>query len=270
MPRYIDQPIRPSLQTFREDVPHPSQRRGNAYSQDVQEIAVQNRLNGNDFNPAITELQQQWLYPHPDTVDKFVARHAVVGHSRAYQRTGNARSEREVLGIYLVHFAMYRACLPKATAAEVNAYLFQMNRWDPTYEPYSNSQLTRANQRLHLTKKKSSTTAYQALQPANVLWRDMYWNMIYPYGMANVDPRFVIDIDESSGSVDGSNRTSGTCLIGERAAVNTPIPGKYLQDNDGASGCFYNGENPSRSAANTAYRLTFSILFWSKIDFGHV
>jgi hypothetical protein len=48
-------------------------------------------------------------------------------------------------------------------------------------------------------------------------WRHNYFNMNYPFGIRNVDPRFRIDLDEASGSVDGVNRTYGTCLVGTRA-----------------------------------------------------
>ena len=41
--------------------------------------------------------------------------------------------------------------------------------------------------------------------------------MNYPFGIADIDPRKVIDLDEAAGSVDGANRSCGTCLIGNRA-----------------------------------------------------
>jgi hypothetical protein len=217
MPRNFDQDIRPPLQVFQGNVPHPSECRGNPYSQDTREMAVQNRLNGNDNLPATVLLQEQHLYPHPDTVSRYINRQREVGHARAYRHTGNARSEREVQGVNLIWLSLFRVALPKATSAEINAFLYEMNVHDPQYEIYSASQICRAEQRLHLTKKRSSTTAYQALDPRNVLWRDNYWNMDYPFGIADQDPRKMIDLDEASGSVDGANRSRGTCLVGNRA-----------------------------------------------------
>jgi len=216
MNRNLDQLIRPPLQTFTNNIPHPSLCRGNAFSQDMRQLVVQNELNGNNDNILIRQLQQQHKYPHPDTVRRITERQDEFGHSRAFRRSGNNRSTCEVLGMDLIYQAFYIACCPKATAAEINAFLFQMNRWDPAYEPYSESQICRGSQRLHLTKKKGSTTAYQALEPRNILWRRMYWNMDYPNGIRDADPRFVIDIDEAGTSLEGSNRTYGSALIGER------------------------------------------------------
>ncbi len=184
MPRNLDQRIRPPLQVFRGHVHHPSECRGNPYSQDTREMAVQNRLNGNDNHQNTIQLQQQHLYPHPDTVTRFTNRQQQVGHSRAYRHTGNVRSVREIQGNNLILLSLYRVALPKATHAEVNAFLYEI-------------------QRIHLTKKRTSTTAYQALEPRNVQWRENYWNMNYPFGIADIDPRKVIDLDEAAGSVDG-------------------------------------------------------------------
>ena len=217
MPRNLDQRIRPPLQVFRGHVHHPSECRGNPYSQDTREMAVQNRLNGNDNHQNTIQLQQQHLYPHPDTVTRFTNRQQQVGHSRAYRHTGNVRSVREIQGNNLILLSLYRVALPKATHAEVNAFLYEMNSHDPHYQIYSPSQICRAEQRIHLTKKRTSTTAYQALEPRNVQWRENYWNMNYPFGIADIDPRKVIDLDEAAGSVDGANRSRGTCLIGNRA-----------------------------------------------------
>ena len=213
----LDNPIRPPLQVFTLEAPHPSQRRGNAYPAEVRQMAVQNQLNGHAESPAITLLQQQHQYPHPSSVARFIARHHAVGHSRPYRRSGNARAQREVDGFNLIHLSIYRAFLPKATYAELNAFLWVMNSHDPTYVPYCNSQLNRAHHTLHLTRKRASTTAYQALEPRNLQWRTNYWNMNHPFGMADADPRFVIDLDEASGSVDGANRKAGICLKGNRA-----------------------------------------------------
>mmetsp|Transcript_4614 Transcript_4614/g.5167 ORF Transcript_4614/g.5167 Transcript_4614/m.5167 type:complete len:368 (-) Transcript_4614:25-1128(-) len=224
MTRNLDQRIRPALQVFEDHVPHPSECRGNPYSQDTREMAVQNRLNGNDNNPNTIQLQEQHLYPHPDTVTKYINRQEQVGHCRAYRHTGNARSEREIQGHNLILLSLYRLALPKATHAEVNAFLYVMNSHDPLYQIYSHSQICRAEQKINLTKKRSSTTAYryQALEPRNVQWRENYWNMNFPFGIANIDPRKVIDLGEAYGSVDGANRSRGTCFIEDRARIVGP------------------------------------------------
>ena len=213
----LDQFIRPPLQTFIHPTPHPSECRGNAYPPEVRQMAVQNRLNGHDASAAIVQLQQQHLYPHPSSIERFVNRQNTVGHSRPYRHTGNAHAEREIEGMDLIYLSVHRSFLPKGTYAELHAYLHVMNLQNPTFLPYSDSQIARAQNRIHLTRKRCSTTAYQALQPRNLQWRTNYWNMNYPFGIRNINPRFVIDIDEASGSVDGANRSCGVCLKGNRA-----------------------------------------------------
>ena len=147
-----DHAIRPPNQTFRPDVPHPSECCSNPYSQDIRELAVHAHLNGTDQQP-IQQLQQDHMYPHPDTVSRYVARYHEFGHARAFRRTGNARSEREVKGIDMILLALYRAVLPKATANEINAFLHAMNNHDPTFRIYLHSQICRAQKRLNLTQK---------------------------------------------------------------------------------------------------------------------
>ena len=97
MNRNIDQPIRPSLKTFTDNTPHPSYCRGNVCSQDARELVVQNRLNQNDNDVLLRQLQQQRKYPHPINASRFVEHNAENQHSRAFRRTRNNRATREVL-----------------------------------------------------------------------------------------------------------------------------------------------------------------------------
>lgn len=177
---------------------------------------MQNIANGTDNSQVIQQLQGQKKYPHPMSVQRFANRTNLYGHCRAFRHTGNNHAEREIEGQHLIQLALYRSCCPKATGGEVNAFLYNMNTHDPRYEIYSNSQITRAEQRLNLTTKRSSTTAYQALLPHIILKRNLFWNANYPVGIADCDPRNMIDIDEAGWSVDTCNRTSGKTVVGER------------------------------------------------------
>ena len=135
MNRNVDQP-RPTLKIFSNDVPHPSLHRGNACSKDMQKLVIQNEINVNNNNIVIRELQQQHNHPYPDAERRMTDRQANFGHSRACRRTGNNRSTCKVLGMNLSYLDFYVACCLKHAATEVNAFLFQMNRWHATYEPF--------------------------------------------------------------------------------------------------------------------------------------
>ena len=120
------------------------------------------------------------------------------------------------MGNDLVLLALYLVSLSKATQAEVSAFLVVMNGYDPMYVPYSPSQITRAEDLLNLTRKRGSTTAFQAYDPFNLQWRDNYWNMPYPYGMSNIKARDIIDIDEAGLELESSNRRHVKSHKGER------------------------------------------------------
>ena len=112
--------------------------------------------------------------------------------------------------------ALYRVSLPKATQAEVSAFLAAMNGHDPMYVLYSPSQCSRAEDVLNLTRKRGSTTTFLAYDPFNLQWRDNYWNMQYPYGMADIEARDIINIDEARLELVSSNRRHGKTHKGER------------------------------------------------------
>ena len=52
------------------------------------------------------------------------------------------------------------------------------------------------------------------MEQRNFVWCDNYWNMNYPWGTADVDPWFLIDIDEAGGCLIAANQTRGTSVVG--------------------------------------------------------
>ena len=78
--------------------------------------------------------------------------------------------------------------------AECRAYLFNL---DPTKEPYSDSQVHRAECLLGLRRKAASTTADLAFLPVNLQKREFYWTLPPPLGMIGVPIADIIDIDEA-------------------------------------------------------------------------
>ena len=64
--------------------------------------------------------------------------------------TGNFFSEREINGVDLFNLTLFRLIRPKAYISEVIAYIHNMN---PAIDPYSPSQVSRAEDRLGLWLK---------------------------------------------------------------------------------------------------------------------
>ena len=130
-------------------------------------------------------------------------------------KTGNSRAT-VLRGNDLVLLAIYRKIFPKSNTAEINAFIGRMNFGNPAQRFYSTNQIKAAEDRLGLSMKVGSTTAYQAFRPVNLIRRDNYWNRNYPFGMANIRRQDIIDLDEAGIFTETADRKYGKCEIGRR------------------------------------------------------
>lgn len=173
-------------------------------------------MNARDNNvhrdPLIRNWQQQKLWPHRATIHRWRARRQREGHFLPYRRTGNALPSA-LRGFDEVQLAYLMCCFPRVNAAEVNVFLYNSNGQTRFYHP---SQICRAQQRIGLSKKRSSTTAMQASLPINQQRRWSYWNLPYPFGIANIHSSDLIDIDEAAVFEESANRSSGKAHLSVR------------------------------------------------------
>ena len=130
----------------------------------------------------------------------------MLGHILPKCKTGNKAATREIDGEVLFQLALYRMVRPHAMLCEVRAYL--SNRF-PTVEPYSDSQIYRAEQRLGLSRKAASSTSQEAYSRVNLLKRKMYWEHPYPLGVAGESTTTIIDIDEARFKLESTDRSYG-------------------------------------------------------------
>jgi len=122
------------------------------------------------------------VFPSTRTENRWVNLVNQLGHYRKCRPTGNNRAT--VLRDHdLILLSLYRLAYPKATAAEINAFLFRANFGNPMFRFYHPSQISTAESRIGLTRKVGSTTAYQAMLLVNRQKRWCYWNLPYPYGL---------------------------------------------------------------------------------------
>jgi len=77
----------------------------------------------------------------------------------------------------------------------------------------SDAQIVRAEQKLCLSRKVSSTTAKEAYLAINIQKRYNYWNLQYPFGVEDIDTDNVIDIDECGVYVETANRKYGKSVL---------------------------------------------------------
>ena len=214
--------VRPDLQTFeRPAVGHPSETR-QPYSNDIRQFAIQNYANGNDATPGFAQLRAQGAYPSRRSVQRWARRVHQFGHTRPFIHTGNNCAEREINGMDLFYVSLYRVAFPRATAAEINAFLYNMNQHYLNFRFYSASQISRCEKSIHLTTKRSSTTAYRALLPVNVMRRDQYFNLPYPFGIADMNAEDMIDVDEAAIELTGINPNRGKSVEGQRVRDQGP------------------------------------------------
>ena len=81
---------------------------------------------------------------------------------------------------------------------------------------YHPLQISTAESRIGLTRKVGSTTAYQAMLLVNCQKRWCYWNLPYPYGIADIRRQDIIDLDECEIELSTAKRDIGKAYIGER------------------------------------------------------
>jgi hypothetical protein len=186
---------------------HPSVGCGHAYSHEFRDLSQFIRDQHLEDHPLFNQLRRLHLYPSKRTTLRHRQSLQQRGSYRRYARQGNNRAS-VLVGADALSLALFRSIFLKAAAAELNALLFraQLGCGEPFPRFFSPSQITRTEDRLGLSRKRGSTTAYQALLPANIIKRWNYLNQNYPYGVADVPVEETIDIDEAGIFVETANR----------------------------------------------------------------
>ena len=183
---------------------------GRPYDKETREQVLQIWQNNGGDNggldaldtPHYNQLQFQGKFPALITIERWVDTFKNEGHVLPKRATGNAFATREIQGEDLVQLAIYRLVRPKAYLDEVIAYLH--NR-DTTKDPYSQSQVNRAEKRLGLWLKVGSTTSDLAYKPANLEKRHRYGKWVRD----ETDKENTIDIDETKSKEEDQNWKRG-------------------------------------------------------------
>ena len=215
------------LQQRVDPIAHPSLCNGNPYSQDFRQLVmfVSEYLDNNDNNHVrnfVSILRNEHIYPCSVTQTRWERLSIELGHVRPCRRTGNKRTDK-IAGQDLVYLAIYRVIYPKCTIAEINAFLYRANIMNPFFSFYSPSQISRTEAMIGLSRKKGSTTAYQAFYEVNLEKRFNYWNYPYPLGIADIHRSKVIDLDECGVFLETTaNRKYGKAYSGLRVRDEGP------------------------------------------------
>ena len=207
---------RPPLQQRVDPALHPSgPGRANGYSEEMRALVMEVRQTGASSHPLIDQLRAQHVFPSKRTENRWAVLVANNGHYRKCRHTGNNRAT-VLRGHDLILLAFYRLVFPKANAAEINAFLYRVNFGNVMFRFYSPSQISKAEERIGLTKKRGSTTAFQAYLPINKFKRWCFWNLPYPFGIADISRRDMIDLDEMGVELKTAERGEGKAYAGKR------------------------------------------------------
>ena len=104
-----------------------------------------------------------------------------------------------------MNLLFWRVLYPKGRASKANVFLWNVGGQRRFYHP---SQITRAEDMLGLSQKRGATTAEQAMLPWNMMRRWAFWNLPYPWGIADVRCDDLIDLNEAGLFIDTTNRST--------------------------------------------------------------
>jgi transposase len=187
----------------------------------MREFVMAVRREGRSNELVFQQMRAQRTYPSLVSECRWAIIEQDLGHFRPCRRTGNA-SAMVLRDHDLIFLALYRMIFPKATIPQCNAFLYRANFGNPSFRFYSASQISEAETRIGLTKKRGSTTAYQALLPINVFKRNCFFNLRYPFGIADINRSDMVDLDECGVFVETADRKIGKSYIGVRVKQGGP------------------------------------------------
>ena len=217
MPPIKNYQVRGALERIERPVLDPS-RGGRGY--DLQIHAIVRKLHHDGLSATQIWLRHQDT-PSPSrrTINRWVERQMDHGQIRRFCATGNSCAQ-VLHGTELLLLALFRQLVPNATAAEANRFLWNAHgRFQPVPRLYCRSQITRAGDRLALSHKRTSVEALQALLPCNRQKRWVYYNMAYPFGVADIPKEDMIDVDEAGIFLESCNCKYAKATIGSRAKI---------------------------------------------------
>ena len=129
------------------------------------------------------------------------------------RKTGN-KATTSMGGLHLFLLAMFKRIYPQATNAQCAVFICH---YSDDGRVFTDQEITQGLQKLDMTRKKGSTTAYQAFTPKNQYLHKCYWSMNYPGGGVNNVPRRRLgDADEMSFVIGDVSQSYGHAVKGCR------------------------------------------------------
>jgi hypothetical protein len=187
---------------MRTSRPHPSKGGTTGYDKWYRQEQLARFHNGDDI-----EVSMASIYRWMQRVDPFRA-------------TGNHQAE-SIRGVEQLLMAIFLFAYPTASEDEISTVLY-----DATGQLYDRQAVSRRMKELHLTKKKSSTEAYQAFLPHNIQRVNHFFSLPPPLGIVGVRRARWIDVDECGIELTLVNREFGHA----HTSIRIQKPGHYTPD----------------------------------------
>ena len=183
---------------------------------ETRRLAARAHLQNNNNNQVIIEGQLHANLPSRRSVHRHTHRCNNLGHLQAFRRSGNRRSA-VFKGLDQVLLILHNKKFPHASAFQKIAFIF--NSWgvlQAVPRAYDESQVTRAEQRLGLSRKRCAVSAIKAFSRPVLIRRMLFWTQPCPIGIADVPRSCMIDLDEARIAIDQVNKRFGKAKLAER------------------------------------------------------
>ena len=171
------------------DAPHPSRGGSRGYPTSERQRLLDLWKKDEALVPqSMLSSLKRWderLYPHEMTGGK--ATTAMRGHHR-----------------FLLAF--FKKFYPQARASHCSVFIALHSSDNRVF---TDNEISKALSDMGMTRKRASTTAYQAFTPKNLRRHDMFWNRPFPGGIANVERRDLLDADEMAIEVKDASENYG-------------------------------------------------------------
>lgn len=122
-----------------------------------------------------------------------------------HEMTGGKQSQA-MSGHHLFLLVFFKKVYPQAKLSQCAVFIAVHSSDNRVF---SDQEICKALGRLGMTRKRASTTAYQAFTPKNLRLHDMFWTHPFPAGIADVLRKDLIDVDEMAIELKDSNQNYG-------------------------------------------------------------
>ena len=171
------------------DGPHPSQggSRGYPHSERIRMLEMWERDQSSVPKSMLSSIRRWAKRPIP------------------YEMTGGKKSQA-MSGHHRFLLSLFKKIYPQARHSQ-SAVFIALHSHDNRV--FTNTEISRALKDMNMTRKRASTTAYQAFTPINFKRHYNFWHKPFPAGISNIRRKDLLDADEMALVISDANENYG-------------------------------------------------------------